>query len=61
MVRRNSKDTEKIIKLGSYIKKKQPKNPKQEYDHKKEKVAVGSKEESLKINKVLELVKKNLL
>ena len=56
MVTLKSKNTEKIIEERGYKKKLQPKVKIQKYDYPKEKIAIGSKKERLKINKVRKLL-----
>lgn len=50
-----SKNTETITKEKGYVRKLQPKIIKQKYDYKKIELEKGSKEEKLKMRKILKL------
>ena len=55
-MRLKSKSTETIIEDKAYKRKPQPKVKIQKYDYPKEETAIGSKEEKLKLNKILKLM-----
>lgn len=52
-----TRETETIIQQKSSKRKPQPKTTKQKYDYPKEELTIGSKEEKLKMSKILNLLK----
>lgn len=50
-----SRDIETIIEEKGYKRKPQPKVKIQKYEYPKEETVIGSKEEKLKLNKILKL------